>query len=158
MTSRLFVTVFAIALSACAPKSELDAAQKRVSELQAQVATLQSQLTELQSQATTAQAANAQLKEQLEKKPALPVTVSFRKALAGPGYVAIFNTTVKSPVSVLATLKSIALGTSKSFELHLDPSVASERGHLEGIVIEQGDILTMENQNYSPVTVTVNVK
>lgn len=123
-------------LSACVPKSELDEANQKIAELQA---------------------LNSQLKVEIEKKPELPVTVLFRQAMMGPGNVAVFSTTIKSPVSILVTLHSSALGTTKRFELHLESSHATELGHLEGAVIENGDTITIENQNYSPTTFTVSL-
>lgn len=144
MRLKLLVVGFVLLLTACAPKSDLDAAKKQIEGLQTQVAALQTE--------------NAHLKAQLERKPELPVTLSLRKAMMGPGLVAIFNTTVKSPVSVLATIHSVSLGTTKEFELHLNPNVATELGHLEGAVIENGDTITLRNNNYSDVTFTVNTK
>jgi len=88
--------------------------------------------------------------------PDLPVSVSFRNAMMGPGKVAVFNTTIKSPISVLVTVQSAALGTSKQFELHLDPTRPSELGHLEGVVIESGDVVTVVNKNYLPVSIRLN--
>ena len=142
MQARLFLTVFAaFIVVACVPKSDLDAAQQQIANLEARVQALQQE--------------NATLKAEISKKPALPVTLSLRKAMMGPGYVAVFSTTVKAPVSVLATLKSAALGTSKQFELHLNPSVATELGHLEGATIEAGDTITLENANYQAAVFTV---
>ncbi len=144
MRLKLLIACFALLLTACAPKSDLDAAKKQIEQLQTQVATLQTE--------------NTQLKAQLAKKPELPVTMSLRKAMMGPGLVAVFNTTVKSPVSALAIIHSASLGTTKQFELHLNPNVATELGHLEGAVIENGDTITLRNNNYSDVTFTVNTK
>ncbi len=125
-----------LALSACAPQSDLDEAKREIERLKVE---------------------NEQLKAQLAKKPALPVTMSLRKAMMGPGHVAMFNTTVKSPVSVLVTVKSAALGTTKKFELHLSPSIPTELGYTDGAAIEQGDTITLENNNYSPATFVVNI-
>ena len=165
-------------LSACAPKSEVDEANKKIAELQAQTAAAQAETEKIKAQAAAAQAEaervkveaeaaknenqnleaqNSQLQAKVDEKPELPVTVSFRKAMTGPGNVAVLNTTVKSNVPVLITLHSAALGTSKTFERHLDPSHTTELGHLEGAVIENGDTITIENQNYSPVTFTVSL-
>ena len=88
--------------------------------------------------------------------PELPVSVSSRAAMMGPGKVAIFNTTIKSPISVLVTIESAALGTTKQFELRLDPTKPSELGHLEGVVIESGDLITVKNQKYAPIKVRIN--
>ena len=89
-------------------------------------------------------------KSEVDPKPELPVTLSLRDAMMGPGKVAIFNTTTKSSVPILVTLHSSAFGTDKRFELHLEPSHSTELGHMEGAVIENGDIITIENQNYAP--------
>lgn len=143
MKLKFFILMcFVLPLMACAPKSDLDASKKQIEELQAHIVVLQTE--------------NAQLKAQLAKKPELPVTMSLRKAMMGPGYVAVFNTTIKSPVSVLANIKSAALGTTKQFELHLSPNAPTELGHMEKAVIEKGDTITLENNNYSAVTFTVN--
>lgn len=94
---------------------------------------------------------------EVDTKPELPITVSFREAMMGPGNVAIFNTTIKSPVPILVTLHSSAFGTDKRFELHLEPSHSTELGHMEGAVIENGDTITIENQNYAPHSFKVNL-
>jgi hypothetical protein len=138
----LLLSVLIITTVGCAKKEDLDAANAKVVELQAQIVALTHE--------------NAALKAALAKKPKLPVTLALRKAMMGPGFVAVFSTTVKSSVPVLATIRSSALGTTKQFELHLNPSVATELGHLEGATIETGDVITLENQNYSPVSFTVN--
>lgn len=139
-TRALLILAVVFLGSGCAPKSDLDAANKKVTELQAQVQALQAE--------------NSKLQTKLSKKPELPVTLSLRKAMMGPGYVAIFNTTVKEPVSVLAILKSAALGTTKQFELHLNPMAPTELGHLEGATIEAGDTITLENSHYSSISFT----
>ena|SRR6266849_3959068 len=135
MKGKVLGIVAVLSLVGCVPKSDLDAAQKQIAELQAQVQAL---------------------KGELAKKPKLPVTMALRRAMLGPGYVAVFNTTIKSPVSVLATIKSKALSTTKKFELHLDPSTATELGYREGATIEAGDTITLENNNYSPVSFVVS--
>lgn len=137
MKATIFFILSTILISACVPKSDLDAANDQIIQLQAE---------------------NARLKAMLEKKPELPVTLGLRKAMMGPGYVAVFNTTVKSSVPVLATIKSTALGSTKQFELHLNPSASTELGHMEGATIENGDTITLENKNFTSVTFTVNAQ
>jgi len=152
-----------VLLSACAPKSELDEANKKIAELQAQAAASQAETAKIRAEAEAAkntnqnlEAQNSQLQAKVDEKPELPVTLSFRKAIMGPGYVAIFNTTIKAPVAVLVNLHSAALGTTKQIELHLDSTHPTELGHMEGAVIENGDTITIENQNYSPISFTVS--
>lgn len=74
----------------------------------------------------------------------------------GKGIVAIFSTTIKAPVATIIRVYSASLGTTKQFELHLESSHTTELGHLEGAFLENGDTITIENQNYSSTTVTVN--
>ena len=164
-------------LTACAPKSEVDEANKKIAELQAQTAAAQAETEKIKAQAAAAQAdaekikaeadaaknenqnleaQNSQLQAKVDEKPLLPVTISFRKAMIGPGKVAVFNTTIKTPVPVLVQLQSAALGTTKQFELHLASTHTTELGYLEGAVIESGDTITVTNQNYSPVSFTVS--
>lgn len=173
-----FLVLALFALAACAPKSEVDEANKKIAELQAQTAAAQAETEKIKAQAAATQAEaekikaeaetaknenqsleaqNSQLQAKVDEKPELPVTVPFRKAMMGPGNVAILNTTIKSNVPVLITLHSAALGTSKTFELHLNPSHPTELGHQEGAVIENGDTISIENKNYSPVTFTVSL-
>ena len=158
MAPRFSFIVVAVLLSACVPKSELETVQKQIATLQAELSAAQTRLGEAQTNAATLHTENLRLKAELDKKPPLPVAVSFRKALSGPGYVAVLSTTIKSEVAVLATVQSNALGTSKRFELHLNPTAPHSLGHLEGAVIAPGDVITLENQNYSTVTVVASIK
>lgn len=173
MTYRMLVLSAFLFLLGCAPKADLDAANQKASDLQSQLAVAQAEIAKLQAQIVAAQsetektkaqaaleaqsleAKAAQLQAKVNEKPEIPVSMSFRKALTGPGLVAVFTTTVKSAVPVLVTHKSSALGTTKQFELHLDPKLSKELGHLEGATISSGDSITIENQNFSPKTVVV---
>ncbi len=101
-------------LCVCVPQSDLEKANTQIANLQAENTLLKADVTKLKSD--------------LAKKPAMPVTVSFRKAYASAGYVAILNTTVKAPLSVLLIRESAALGTTDHFELHLDPETPTELG------------------------------
>lgn len=158
MKAKTLLVCFAFILSACVSKTDFDNAIQHIEELKAQVATLQAENAELKSQVANLQGEGTELKSRLAKKPDLPVTLALRQAFTGPGYVAVFNTTVKSPVAVIATVTSSALGNSKRFELRLNPTGPTELGHLEGVVIENGDTITLENNNYSPATFTINAK
>ena len=57
---------------------------------------------------------------------------------------------------ILMKLIRKSLGTTKQFEIHLESTHSTELGHMEGAVIENGDTITVENQNYSPVSFTVS--
>jgi hypothetical protein len=89
----------------------------------------------------------------LDRKPDMPVRVSFRRAHLGPGFVAVFSTTIKQDIPILVTVKSKALGTTQRFPLHLSQAVPSELGHAEGVAIDSGDEITVTNSNYDPLAV-----
>lgn len=145
--------VLSLLFAACVSKSELEKAQTENNNLRAQVAQLQQQVTELQSklQETSSQLSTAT--SELARKPTIPVKISFRRALLGPGYVAVFNTTIKQDFPVLVTIKSKALGTSQKFRLSLSQATSTELGHSEGAPIEAGDEIIIENTNYEPLAV-----
>jgi hypothetical protein len=37
----------------------------------------------------------------------------------------------------------------------LDPSVSTNLGSSQGVVIDSGDVITLTNNNYSPSTITI---
>ncbi|MBI4825154.1 MAG: hypothetical protein HY807_01845 [Nitrospirae bacterium] len=139
MKKVLLVLLSSLLFVACVSKSEFEKAQAENSNLRAQIAELQSKLSEAKSE--------------LERKPAMPVKVTFRQALLGPGFVAVFNTTIKQDFPVLVTVKSKALGISQKFKLRLSYVATSELGHSEGVTIEAGDEVIVENNNYEPLVV-----
>lgn len=153
MKKVLLVLLSSLLFMACVSKSEFEKAQTENNNLRTKVAQLQQQVTELQSklQETSAQLSAASSK--LARKPAMPVKVSFRQALLGPGYVAVFNTTIKQDFPILVTVKSKALGISQNFKLRLSYVATRELGHSEGATIEAGDEVIVENNNYSPLVV-----
>lgn len=173
----LCVLLCVTVVGGCDQHVNADETAAKLAELRAQTSAMQAETERIKVQAAAAQveserlkaevetvkaekeaveARNARLQEKVEKKPSLPITVSFRKAVLGPGNVAVINTTVKENVSILVTLNSAALGTTKSFELHVDPCCTTLLGHLEGAVIESGDEIVIENRNYSPARFLVS--
>jgi hypothetical protein len=78
-----------------------------------------------------------------------------RKAFLGPGLVVVLSTTVKEHIEVLATVRKPTLGTVKQVELNLDPSVSTNLGSSQGVVIDSGDVIILTNNNYSPSTITI---
>jgi hypothetical protein len=134
MFRRGLVAAMLVFCTACAPKADLDAAQGEIARLQNE---------------------NIQLRNQLAERNGIPIKVGFRKAMMGPGLVAVFETTIKSPVSAVATVRSASLGTTKTIELHLNPIGVQEVGHQEGVVFEKGDTLVLENKDYAARTFIV---
>ena len=167
---RLLLIVYACValLAGCAKQSDLDAADaslakatadlatananlatanKTIDELKAQVGTLQEQAAALQSQ-------NSQQAAQLAIKPPLPVTMIARKALLGGGLTLVFNTTIKTPIAVLVTVRNPTLGTQQQAELQLQPNGPTVLG-APRVPIDLGDVVIVTNGNYSPATYVV---
>jgi uncharacterized lipoprotein YajG len=154
--------VAAVLLAGCARQSDLDAANSKVAAANATIqannaslATATKTIDDLKAQVAALQAQNDQLSAQLAVKPRLPLAWIVRKAFIGPGLVVVFNTTVKEPLVVLATVRNPALGTVKQVELHLNASVPTDLGSRQGAVIDSGDVITLTNNNYSPTAFTV---
>ncbi len=152
---RAILLWFMLSLSACVPKGDLDSAQSenaklkaQVEQLQQQVADLQKRLSESSSQLTNAQA-------ELARMPQMPVKVTFRKAMTGPGMVAMFETTVKQDIPVVVTHYNKALAMPQQFRLNLSQTRQSPLGYAEGAPLEIGEELLVENNNYEPLKVLV---
>lgn len=163
----------------CAPKADLEKAtaevtrltgevaslKKRNDDLTASIVGLEKRQAELQAQlglasmqvATTAQQLSS-AEQQLAKKPVIPVSVNFRPAGFGPGYVAMFQTTIKQALPMLVTFKSKALGTTQQFRVNLRAAGVTELGHAEGAALDLQDELLLENQNYSPALIKVTTQ
>lgn len=145
--------VLSLLFAACVSKSEFEKAQTENNNLRAQVAQLQQQVVELQNKLQETSSQLSAASSELARKPAMPVEVSFRRALMGPGYVAVFKTTIKQDYPVLVTVNSKALGTSQKFSLRLSQVRSTGLGHSEGATIEAGDEIIVENNNYEPLAV-----
>jgi len=84
-----------------------------------------------------------------------PATLAYRKAMTGPGYVLIINTTIKQDIPAALTVKSTAMGTEKRYSINLSSRHANEFGHLEGVPVYPGDEITLENNYYEALRVLV---
>lgn len=84
------------------------------------------------------------------KLPQLPVSVQFRRALLGPGYVLRVNNTSSQPLQVMATVTHPAVNDSRRFDLYIAANGYSEVGKLSGWTTEPGDQIKLENSNYRP--------
>jgi len=83
----------------------------------------------------------------------VPIKVAFRKALTGPGYVAVISTTVKEDFPVVLTIRSKQLNTENRYRVDLTWTADKEIGYMEAMPIDVGDTLRFSNVNYSDVVV-----
>jgi hypothetical protein len=155
MFIRVLTACTAIALSGCVWKSDLDAANTKLAKANTDLAVAAKTIDDLKAQIATAQAQNAQLDAKLAVRPSLPVTMTTRKMLFSAALTAVFNTTVKTPIQVLVTVRNLTLGTAKQIELHLNPNMPTYLGAPQGVPIDSGDQIVVSNNDYSPSTFVV---
>lgn len=77
-----------------------------------------------------------------------PATVTFRKAVTGPGYVLVINTTLKQDVPAILTVFSTALATENTYKINLTWRKSTQLGYREGITVYPGDKITLANAYY----------
>ncbi|MEO1016316.1 MAG: hypothetical protein AAFY56_01295 [Pseudomonadota bacterium] len=85
---------------------------------------------------------------EISSKEPLPVKVSYRDALLGPGYVAQFRNESPRYLAVVVTVKNPTTGQVVSSRLDLPPEQMVEIGHAEGWTFVSGDTITLEHTDY----------
>ena len=80
--------------------------------------------------------------------PPIPIEVSYREALLGPGLVCIVENTSDRHLSVLATFMNPSLNQEKNFRLDVPPKGVTEVGHLEGWILASGDTIVLSHNDY----------
>lgn len=102
------------------------------------------------------QALNAPDPAQAESaKPALPVKVSFRKSYLGIGLVAVIENTSTRYLTMVMTTRSPTLSTLKRFQIEIKPGDDLAFGHDDGWKFTSGDELSLYNDNYKALKLTV---
>lgn len=120
-------------------RNRLTESLREIEQLKAQVA---------YKEADAAQAAAA-------AKPALPVVVSFRSSLLGKGLVAEIENTSERYLTVMLAVRNPTLATAKRFKLDLAPRATTGFGHLEGWQFASGDELSLFNDDFNALKITV---
>lgn len=83
-----------------------------------------------------------------ESRPELPVEISYREALLGPGLVAVFKNTSSRHLAVVATLYNPTLQKEESYRLDLSPEMSKVVGHSEGWAFASGDVIKLVHSEY----------
>ncbi len=81
-------------------------------------------------------------------QPKLPVTVQFRTAPGGSGFVLIFKNESDHPLSFTATLGHRGQAEEKKFAIQVRPGGAYELGNSQGWVGQSGDRISLTSSNY----------
>jgi hypothetical protein len=88
-------------------------------------------------------------------KPALPVVIGFRSSLLGKGLVAEIENTSDRYLAVILAVRNPTLSTARRFKLDLEPRSRTDFGHLEGWQFASGDEVSLFNDDFGALKVTV---
>ena len=88
-------------------------------------------------------------------KPALPVIVNFRSSMLGQGLVAVFENTSDRYLTVVLSVRNPTLSTTKRLKLDLEPKSRTDFGHLEGWQFASGDELSLFNDEFGALKLSV---
>ena len=80
--------------------------------------------------------------------PPMPVEVSFRGALLGPGLVLQVKNKSARHLSILVVLKNPSMQQGKNYRLDVAPQETSEVGHREGWTLASGDNIELFHNDY----------
>jgi len=121
---------------------------------------------ELRNQLTERQREIAQLKAQLAykerdyqvavaAKPALPVVVNFRSSILGKGLVAVIENVSNRYLAVVLSVRHPNTSRVRRFKVDLEPQSKTDFGHLEGWEFVSGDNLSLINNEFGVLTLSV---
>ncbi len=97
----------------------------------------------------------ADVREAVSAKPALPVVVGFRSSILGKGLVAVIENTSDRYLTVMLAVRNPTLSTAKRFTLELDPKSSTDFGHIEGWQFASGDEVGLFNDEFGALRLTV---
>jgi septal ring factor EnvC (AmiA/AmiB activator) len=137
--------------------AQLAATTKDAAQAHAEAAGLQNQVqtTEAQASAEEAQLQTTEEKLASEKRPDLPVNLSFRKGLMSQGLVGVFRNTSAKEVEFTLDLESPATGRRFHRAVVLNPNGLFEVGAREGWAFAPGQRISLNNPAFRPVVRTV---
>ncbi|MGH8770148.1 MAG: hypothetical protein ACREV2_03065 [Burkholderiales bacterium] len=88
--------------------------------------------------------------ERIQRLPEIPIEVTYRQALLGPGLVVSFKNFSSRNLSVIATLTNPSLNQRASYRVDVSPNGDKELGHLEGWTFASGDTVHLTHHDYKP--------
>lgn len=93
--------------------------------------------------------------DRLLKLPEMPIQLSYRRAITGPGLVVSFRNTSNRALAVAVTLRNPSLNQQKIIRIDVSPSQAREVGYLEGWAFASGDTIRITHNDYKQSEVRV---
>jgi len=89
--------------------------------------------------------------ERVAKLPEMPIQLSHRRAITGPGLVISFKNSSNRVIAVAATFRNPSLNQEKTVRIDLSPNQVREVGHLEGWTFASGDTIRVTHNDYRPL-------
>lgn len=124
----------------------------RANALQDKIAQLQSQLDQTQSLLNQANNQIAQLQPLAQKARQMPVSITFRQALMGGGYVVQFHNKSGKNLPLKITVKNPTFNKTKTFDAVANAGPKPlEIGHMEGWTFASGDVIEVVSEGFDPI-------
>jgi len=86
--------------------------------------------------------------EEYESRPQMPIELSYRSAMMGPGLVIELNNTSTRYLTVIVTLINPTLNKKENYRIDLSPNSTKEIGHAEGWAFASGDTIEIVHNEY----------
>lgn len=93
--------------------------------------------------------------EAYARLPEMPIEITYRKALMGPGLVVAFKNRSTRSLSVAATFTNPTLRQEKAFRVDIPANGVTEFGHREGWAFASGDSIKVVHNEYKPLNVSL---
>lgn len=90
--------------------------------------------------------------QEYEARPGMPVEISYRSALLGPGLVISMKNKSTRHLSLVATFLNPTLNKEEVYRIDVSPNEVKEIGHAEGWVFSSGDVIKISHKDYKGVT------
>jgi hypothetical protein len=85
-----------------------------------------------------------------QQKPEMPLQLTYRKAVIGPGLVVGLNNLSERHLAVVLTVTNPTTKQERSFRVDMSPKHTTEIGHLEGWAFASGDLVKVVHSDYRP--------
>ena len=91
---------------------------------------------------------NPQQERAEQQKTPMPVALTYRKAVVGPGLVVGLKNNSERHLAVVLTVANPTTKQEKSFRVDVSPKQTTEIGHLEGWTFASGDMVKVVHSDY----------
>jgi len=92
------------------------------------------------------------INQEYEARPEMPIEVSYRSALLGPGLVISMKNKSTRHLSLVATFLNPTLNKEEGYRIDVSPNEVKEIGHAEGWAFSSGDVIKISHKDYKTIT------